>query len=129
MPLRWTIDTESRKVDIVAEGDVTADDARAFFDCIEAAGVLSFDKLIDGTRGRAAMSSEELIGVAVRIRSQHEMSAMGALAVVMRREQAENLIRILGAAAVAKRPMKVFDELAPARRWLDGLSRRLSVAG
>ena len=75
------------------------------------------------------MSADELIGVAVRIRGQHGMSVVGALAFVLRRDQAEKVIRILGAAAVAKRPMKVFDELGPARRWLDAQPRTIPPTG
>jgi hypothetical protein len=64
------------------------------------------------------MTAEELMAVVVRIRSQHGLSAMGALAVVVSPEQAHQFARLLGAAAVADRPLKVFDEVTPARRWL-----------
>ena len=40
----------------------------------------------------------------------------GALAVVATAEQAERVARLLGAAAVADRPMKVFDDVKQARR-------------
>ena len=118
MPLYWTIDSGLRTVNIVAEDDVTLADAMAFFDAIEEAAALPYNKLFDGSRGRAAMTAEELMAVVVRIRSQHGMSAMGALAVVASPEQSHQFARLLGAAAVADRPLKVFDELTPARRWL-----------
>jgi hypothetical protein len=117
MPLYWTIDSELKTVDIVAEDDVTLADAMAFFDAIEQAAALPYNKLFDGSRGRAAMTAEELMAVVVRIRTQHGLSAMGALAVVASPEQARQLARLLGAAAVADRPLKVFDELKSARRW------------
>ena len=44
---------------------------------------------------------------------------MGALAVVATAEQAERIARLLGAAAVADRPMKVFDDVKQARRWIE----------
>ena len=124
MPLHWTIDSAARKVDVVSEGDVTMADVTAFFDAIEKAEALSYNKLFDGTRGRAAMTSEELMGLAGRIRDQHAMSVMGALAFVVTREQAEQIIRLLGAAAVADRPLKVFDDVASARRWLNAQPSR-----
>jgi hypothetical protein len=118
MPLYWTIDSELKTVNIVAEDDVTLADALAFFDAIEEAAALPYNKLFDGSRGRASMTAEELMAVVVRIRSQHGLSAMGALAVVASPEQSHQFARLLGAAAVADRPLKVFDEVTPARRWL-----------
>ena len=96
---------------------MTLADAMAFFDAIEGAAALPYNKLFDGRRGRAAMTGEELMAVIVRIRSHHGLSAMGALAVVASPEQAHQFARLLGAAAVADRPLKIFDELTPARRW------------
>ena len=119
MPLHWTIDSQLRTVDIVAEDEVTVADAMAFFDAIEEAEALPYNKLFDGRRGRAAMTAEELMAIVVRIRSQHGLSTMGALAVVASPEQAHHIARILGAAAVADRPLKVFDELRTARRWFE----------
>ena len=119
MPLHWTIDSQLRTVDIVAEDDVTLADAMAFFDAIEGAAALPYNKLFDGRRGRPAMTAEELMAIVVRIRSQHGLSTMGALAVVASPEQAHYLARVLGAAAVADRPLKVFDELKAARRWFE----------
>ena len=119
MPLTWTIDSKARRVEIVAEGEVTMAQAMAFFDAVERAGALPYNKLLDGSRGQAAMELEEVMAVAARIRAQHGVSSVGALAVVATREQAQALARLLGAAAVADRPLKVFDELRPARRWLD----------
>lgn len=119
MPLNWTIDSQARRVEIVAEGDVTMAEAMAFFEAVEGAGALPYDKLLDGARGTAAMAPEELMAIAARIRAQHGLSSVGALAVVATREQAQSLARLLGALAVADRPLKVFDEIRPARRWLD----------
>lgn len=119
MPLYWTIDSRLRTVDVVAEDDVTLADAMAFFDATEAAATLAYKQLFDGSRGRTSMTGEELMAIVVRIRSQHGMSAMGALAVVASPEQSHQFARLLGAAAVADRPLKVFDEVTPARRWLE----------
>jgi hypothetical protein len=43
MPLYWTIDSELKTVDIVAEDDVTLTDAMAFFDAIEKAAALPYN--------------------------------------------------------------------------------------
>ncbi|MFZ5782348.1 MAG: STAS/SEC14 domain-containing protein [Pseudomonadota bacterium] len=119
MPLSWTIDRDHRTVEIVAEGDVTLADAMAFFAAVEEARALPYKKLFNGARARAAMTADELLAAASRIRQQHGASAVGALAVVASREQAHLAARMLGAAAAADRPMRIFDDLRRARRWLD----------
>jgi hypothetical protein len=126
MALHWTIDSQRRTVDIAADGEVTAADAMAFFDAIEGAQALPYNKLLDCTRGSTAMTPEDLMSIVVRIRAQHGLSVMGALAVVATPEQAQILAGVLGAAAVADRPIKIFDELRPARRWLDAQPPRHS---
>ena len=125
MSLNWTIDATQHTVDIVAEGDVTVAEAMAFFDDMERQEALSYNKLLDGVRGHADMTNEELMAVAARVRALHSLSVMGALAIVVTAEQAQRIARVLGAAAVADRPIKVFDEVRPARRWRDAQARRL----
>jgi hypothetical protein len=118
MPLHWTIDAKHRTFDIVADGDVTIVEAMAFLDDIERRAALPYQKLVDGTHGRADMLPEDIMTIAVRVREHHRISAVGPLAVVASAEQAQQFARVLGAAAVAKRPMKVFDQVSQARRWL-----------
>jgi hypothetical protein len=119
MSLRWTIDDTHRTVDVIAEGEVTLADAMAFFDDMERAKALPYNKLLDGAHGYAVMTDEELMAVAARVRSLHSLDVMGALAIVITREQSHRLARVLGAAAVADRPIKVFDDVRQARRWRD----------
>lgn len=118
MALYWTIDSRKRTVDLMAEGEVSMADAMAFFDAIEGANALSYSKLLDGTRARTVMTPDDALSIVVRIRGLHALGTMGALAVVATAEQAQRIARLLGAAAVADRPMKVFDDVKQARRWL-----------
>ena len=124
MALYWTIDSRRRTVELVADGDVTMADAMGFFDAVEGASALSYSKLLDGTRARAAMTPDDVLSIIVRIRGLHALGTMGALAVVATAEQAQRIARLLGAAAVADRPMKVFDDVRQARRWLEAQSSR-----
>jgi len=119
MALYWTIDSRRRTIEVVAEGDVSMADAMAFFDTVEGAEALTYSKLLDGTRARAAMTPDEMMSIIVRIRGLHALGTMGALAVVATAEQAQRIARLLGAAAVADRPMKVFEDVKLARRWLE----------
>ena len=124
MSLSWTIDDSRRTVDVVAEGEVTLADANAFFDAMERAKALPYNKLLDGARGYAAMDEQELMAVAARVRNLHSLGVMGALAIVITREQSQRLARVLGAAAVADRPIRVFDDVRQARRWRDAQGPR-----
>ena len=126
MALYWTIDSRKRAIDVVADGEVSMADAMAFFDAVEGASALSYSKLLDGTRARAAMTPDDVLSIIVRIRGLHALGAMGALAVVATAEQAQRIARLLGAAAIADRPMKVFDDLKLARRWLEAQPTRLA---
>ena len=125
MALYWTIDSRKRSVELVADGDVSMADAMAFFDAVEGAEALTYSKLLDGTGGQAAMTPDDMLSIVVRIRGLHALGTMGPLAVVATAAQAERIARLLGAAAVADRPMKVFEDVKLARRWLEAQPSRL----
>ena len=74
---------------------------------------------------RAAMTPDDVLSIIVRIRGLHALGTMGALAIVATAEQAERIARLLGAAAVADRPMKVFDDVKQARRWIEAQPPRI----
>ena len=69
--------------------------------------------------------ARRFLSIIVRIRGLHALGTMGALAVVATAEQAERIARLLGAAAVADRPMKVFDDVKQARRWIEAQPPRI----
>src|ERR1044071_1391759 len=119
MALYWTIDSRRRIVELVADGDVSMADAMAFFDAVEGAQALAYNKLLDGTGGRVAMTPDDILAIVVRIRGLHALGATGALAVAATAEQAQRIARLLGAAAVADRPRKIFEAVKLARRWLE----------
>ena len=100
-------------------------DAMAIFDAVERANALPCGKLLDGARACAAMAPDDVLSIVVRIGGLHALRTMGALAVVATTEQAERLARPLGAAAVADRPMKVFDDVKQARRWIEAQLPRI----
>ena len=124
MPLYWTIDSRRRTVDVVAEGGVSIVDAMDFFDAIDGAGALSYKKLLNGTRGRAAMTPDEIQAIAVRLRAMRA-GIVGALAIVATDQQAALLGLVLGNSA-GDRPLQVFDDVKPARRWLEAQPSRHS---
>jgi hypothetical protein len=124
MPLPWTIDSRAQTVEMVADGDVSTSCTKAYFDAVEGAGALSGNKLLDCTRDRSTFTEDDLMTVVVRIRGRHALSVMGAVAVALTCEKSVLFARVLGAAAVADRPLRVFDEVSPARRWLNSQALR-----
>ena len=123
MPLHWIIDSRAELVSAVAEGDVSLGDSMAFLRTLSGARVTSYRKLFDGRAGTSSMSAQELLAICVEIRSHHSVGTVGALAVVANPEQTEPFARVLGALALADRPMRLFDNPVRARNWLDAQAR------
>ena len=118
MPLYWTIDSRVELVSAEAEGDVSLDDAMTFLRALSGAKVTHYRKLFDGRNGTSSMAAQELLMITAEIRSHHSLGKMGALAIISRPEQTEPFARVLGALALADRPMRMFDSPTRARNWL-----------
>lgn len=122
MPLHWTIDPQQKLVTVVAKGDVRRAEFEALLDAMRAADVHAYRKLFDGELGQTRMTPEDVLALGVRIRAEHGKGPMGPLAVVLPEKYAELAGHVLGMLASADRPMRVFGEIAPARRWLRSLA-------
>ncbi len=120
MPIYWTIDSRQQLVVVTAEGDVTRADADDYLDVVEGGGALAYRKLYDARAGNIVMDHDEMMAVAVRVRSYHDQP-VGPLAIVLADDAAESAGRMLGVLASADRPIKLFTSLAPAQRWIDSL--------
>lgn len=118
MPLHWTIDAEQKLVTVVAEGEVGRADIETYLDAVEAADAAGYRKLFDGARGNTRMGSEDVLALGVRMREAHARGPMGALAAVVPANKAEPVARLLGIMATADRPMRVFRDIAAARKWI-----------
>ena len=123
MPLYWTIDSRAELVSAVAEGDVTLADAMTFLRTLSGAKVTHYRKLFDGRAGRSTMTAQELLMITAEIRAHHGLGKVGALAIIAHPEQTEPFARVLGALALADRPMRLFDNPTRARNWLDAQAR------
>lgn len=120
MPLHWTVDSKDRIVITVADGDVTRADVDNFITAMNGAGTLPYRKLFDGSRGETTMTPEDMLAIGVRIRERHAAGGKpGALAVVVPPDKSELVSRVLGILATADRPMRIFSEVEPARRWIE----------
>lgn len=122
MPFYWDIDPQQRLVTAVAEGDVTRAEVEAYLDAVGQAGAYAYRKLFDGRQARIRMTPEEMMALGVRMRATHaEGHTMGALAAVLPDEHMKAAGRVLGMLAAADRPMRVFRQIGPARKWIRSL--------
>ena len=122
MPLQWTIDSQQKLVTVVAQGDITRADFDTLLDVLRDAGTNHYRRLFDGKAGHTRMTAEDVLALGVRMRSVHESGPMGPLAAVVPDEYADLIAGVLGMLAAADRPMRVFRNVAEARKWIEGLA-------
>ena len=124
MPLHWTVASKERLVITIAEGDVTRAEVEDYITAMNGAGTLGYRKLFDASRGDTAMTAEDMLAIGVRIRERHAKGGrQGPLAVVVPPDKSSLVARVLGILATADRPMRVFSESEPARRWIESLPK------
>lgn len=121
MPLHWIIDSRSRLVTVTAEGDFTRTDLETYLKAVDGGGAVTWRKLFDARHGRPAMGRDDMLGVSVLFRGFHRRGPVGALALVVTDAQAERISRALGVLASADRPMRIFNDLEKARRWVESV--------
>ncbi len=119
MPLHWTIESRLQLVLAVAEGDVSKGDIEAYLTMVNGSpSIPEWRKLFDARLGRLALNPQEVNHLGAIIRAADAAQTVGPLAFVMPKSETPELSRLLGFFAAAKRPMRIFREVAQARRWL-----------
>jgi hypothetical protein len=129
MALYWVIDSRARLMTAVAEGGVSKEEANAYLDAMAGAQADGYRRLFDGSEGEPLMDGDDIMALAVRMRSIQQGGQPGPLAVVMPRTRYEQFARMLGILAIPDRPMRFFSDPAAARAWLDEPEVREWVAG
>jgi hypothetical protein len=118
MPLVWKIDPANSLVVAVANGDVTRLEVDRYLDALVENDALIYRKVFDVHKGETAMTADDVLPLAVRIRSLHELGPMGPLAVILPTSGKGRLHRALGLVATAKRAMRVFENPLLGYRWI-----------
>ena len=103
---------------MVAEGCVVRGEIEACLDMVRAAKVSQWRKLVDARTACFVLDSQIVSELGVRLRSADRLRAMGPLAFVVPEIGTPELMQLLGFLAAAKRPMRVFDRLGPAQKWI-----------
>jgi hypothetical protein len=118
MPLIWKLDAANSLVVAVASGDVTRSEMERYLDAIVENEALAYRKVFDVHKGDTSMTADDVLPLAVRMRSLHDLGEMGPLAVILPPGRGKRLHRALGMIATAKRPMRVFENPMLAYRWI-----------
>jgi hypothetical protein len=118
MPLVWKLDPENSLVVAVANGDVTRLEVEGYLDALIEKEALPYRKVFDVHHGDTSMTADDVLPLAVRMRTLHDLGPMGPLVVILPAGRGKRLQRALGMVATAKRPMRVFEDQLPAYRWV-----------
>lgn len=127
MAIDWVIDSKKKLIIVNAEGEFTFTEVWAYLAAVAGADALGYRQLFDLSQAFTQITPGEAMELGVRIRMQHSQSVTGPVAVVMPEQQSDPVARLLGIMATADRPMRLFNELEPARQWIDSLASGPSV--
>ncbi|TAJ88680.1 MAG: hypothetical protein EPO10_10730 [Reyranella sp.] len=128
MPVRWTINSETRLFEAICTGLVEADEIHRMLDVLVGSDALGYRKLFDGSQADTRMGALDVLNIGVRMRTLHGDGApLGPLAVVIPADKYPLLSRVLGILATPRRPMRVFTEVDRARKWLETAAVRRTV--
>ncbi len=115
---RWKFDHDKRLVDLVLEGDTSAEEARRFFEEFEAAGAIPYAKLIDATNATPKID-EKIMGMVSERTAFYRTQNPGPLAVVVQGAYFDGLAKLFLLAVDLDGHTRLFKTVSEARQWLD----------
>jgi hypothetical protein len=119
MALHWHVESREKLFVVVADGNVEMEEAERMLDAVVCSGAMGYRKLFDGMLGETRMTPYELLTLGVRIRALHAgHTSLGPVAVALPHDKRPPLMRLMGIMAVARRPLRIFNDLESAHRWL-----------
>ena len=124
MPVHWTISHPQRLVVAVAKEPVTVADIEQYFAGVTADGGMAYAKIFEITASPMALSEENLRALGQRVMFYAQHGQVGPVAIVAASDESYAQAQAFAAAAVARRPLRIFRELHAARKWLDGQLER-----
>jgi hypothetical protein len=120
MPITWTISPAERLVTVKAEGPVTLKDVEDYLDAVVVKDAMPYRKLVDCTTMHTEASDDEMMRLGGRMRAYVATVEGGPLAFVVTKPDALDFVkRYINLVMGATRPVKIFQTVDEARRWLD----------
>jgi hypothetical protein len=118
MPLKWTIDRADRMVTVIAEGEVTLEQAEEYLDAVVVADAMPYAKLVDCTNMVTHASDDDMMQLAARIRAYATVMKGGPLCFVVGTPQMLDYTRRYLNLSTDNRPAQICKTVAEARAWL-----------
>ena len=119
MPIHLSVDHEARSMTATAEGEITKVEFEDFLYATVNENTGGYRKLFDGRFATTRMDPRDIFDFGLRMKARHAIERTGPLAVVMGPEHYDLVSRVLGMLATADRPMRLFEDLDAAHKWLD----------
>jgi hypothetical protein len=118
MPLKWTIDHEAHVVTMIADGEVTLEQAEEYLDALVVADAMPYAKLVDCSAMVTHVNDDEMMRLGARMRAYAGILKGGPLCfVVTTPEMLDYTHRYINLAA-ADRPVEICKSVADAKAWL-----------
>jgi hypothetical protein len=119
MPLRWRIDDDTRRVEVVAEETITSVEIRDYLERVAQAGAMAYAKLFDASAAKVEVSVDELKAIAAWVRkfAIDGRGPIGPLAIVVSSQSHFDAARFADAAG-SIRPLQIFRDEGEAQAWL-----------
>ena len=118
MPTHFTIDHETRFVDVRFDGVIVLKDVEDLCDTIVGQDALPYRKLIDGRTAVGKYDDNDVIALGARLSAYATMGPRGALAMVPADDVSLDLTDRLINLGPNGRPAKAFRSIEEARAWL-----------
>ncbi|TAJ85390.1 hypothetical protein [Reyranella sp.] len=127
MAFHWHIDSKAKLILGSAAGVLTSSDLLNYLKTIAGVNALEYRQLLDLSQAIPEITLTEAVEIGVRIRMLRGDVVAGPAAIVMPKEQAEPLARMLGIMAMAHHPLRLFKDLELAKKWIDGFATQQSA--
>ncbi len=93
-------------------------DILAYFDSVMVQNAMPYDKLFDAARGQFLLSDEDMMVLGARVSAYAAADPRGPIAIIVGDEQTNLLAHRFANLGGAKRPVRIFRNIAEARWWL-----------
>jgi hypothetical protein len=121
MPIQWTVSHAERLVIAKVSGDAYRTDFERYLAEIQAAGLLSYRKILDMTFAPLSMRAADIKAIGRIIVEYAKNGPLGAFAIVVDADATHEASTLFGETTRVDRPFAIFGRMAEARAWLDGL--------
>jgi hypothetical protein len=119
MPIYVTLYHLDQMIIGKTEGDVTLADIEGYLDDVVKARAVSYRKIFDATSGTSRLTPEDVETLRAKLAEFTRTRNFGPFAVVTGGNREGRMANICQTASRADRPMRVFNDIYSARRWLD----------